>query len=133
MLVMRWDNNSLGILCHIKGLKSFKRYSSNYILNRSHRDRHYVGMNGGIIDSKCSDSISLRACGSSKGCLCVFKFRRSHRDRHYVGIMCFDRLANQKTRQHQNQSLEFQDPVLQFSERDLSNCLQIYVLFSFKY
>ena len=37
-----------------------------------------------------------------------------------VGPPCFDSLANQKTRQHQNQSLELQDLVLLFSERDLS-------------
>ena len=48
-----------------------------------------------------------------------------------VGVPCFDSLENQKTRQHQNQSLEFQDLVLLFSERDLSNiCLQRFILFA---
>ena len=45
----------------------------------------------------------------------------SHHDRHYVGVLCFDSLENKKIRQHQNQSLEFQDLVLLLSERDLSN------------
>ena len=46
-----------------------------------------------------------------------------------VGVPCFDILENQKTRQHQNQSLEFQDLVLLFSERDLSNIfLQRFIL-----
>ena len=48
---------------------------------------------------------------------------------YYVGVPCFDSLANQKKRQHQNQSLEFQDLVLLLSERDLSNiCLQRFIL-----
>ena len=45
----------------------------------------------------------------------------SHCDRHYVGVSCFGSLENQKTRQHQNQSLELQDVVLLLSERDLSS------------
>ena len=53
----------------------------------------------------------------------------SHQDCHYVVVPCFDSLENQKTRQHQNQYLEFQDLVLLFSERDLSNvCLQRFIL-----
>ena len=52
-----------------------------------------------------------------------FILSRSHRDRHYVGVLCFDSLENQKSRQHQNQSLELQDLVLLLSERDLSNYL----------
>ena len=40
-----------------------------------------------------------------------------------VGVLCFDSLANQKTTQHQNQSVELQDLVLLLSERDLSNYL----------
>ena len=53
----------------------------------------------------------------------------SHRDRHYVGVLCFYSLENKKTRQHQNQSLESQDLVLLFSERDLSNvCFQRFIL-----
>ena len=47
----------------------------------------------------------------------------SYSDRHYVGIPCFESLANQKTRQQQNQYLELQDLVLLLSERDLSNYL----------
>ena len=46
-----------------------------------------------------------------------------------VGVPCFDSLENQKTRQHENQSLELQDLVLLLSERDLSNvCLQNFIL-----
>ena len=57
---------------------------------------------------------------------------RSHRDHHYVGVPCFDSLENQKTRQHQNQYLEFQDLVLLFSEMDLSNvCLKRFILCAF--
>ena len=54
----------------------------------------------------------------------------SHSDCHYVGVLCFDSLENQKTRQHQNKYLEFQDLVLMFLERDLSNYLflQMFIL-----
>ena len=51
-----------------------------------------------------------------------------------VGVPCFDSLANQKTRQHQNQSLELQDLVLLFSERDLSKvCFAKVYLVCFQY
>ena len=49
-----------------------------------------------------------------------------------VGVPCFDSLENKNTRKHHNQSLELQDLVLLFSERDFSNvCLQRFILCAF--
>ena len=73
--------------------------------------------------------LKIRDFWSPKGYLDCHRLRASHRDRHYVGVPCFYSLENQKTRKHQNQSLELQDLVLLFSERDLSNvCLQRFIL-----